>query len=258
MLEPLRAELRRDGRPVGVTDVMPASANTPFYDKARTKMGVKPTGFPPAYQPGVVANAILYAAEKAPRDLVVGGAGKAMLLNQRLSPRLMDAHMGSLGYRWQQTDEPKPEDAPDYLFGPVDDRRIEVALDPAVGVPEPPHLARHPPGCEGGSPRGDSGRGRGGRTEQGVRGTKLPGPYGSPNRAKVFDSPPHFVVGLTGRILPGTDRARGGRRVRSRTGQAGCLYGSWWAYSSRDRARYSLSSAIKRPMARSKAGCRMS
>ena len=121
-------------------------------------------------------------------------AGKAMLLDQRLSPRLMDAFMGPLGYRWQQTDEPKPEDVPDYLFGPVDDRRIEGNLDPAVGVPEPLHLARHPPGGEGGSPRG-GGRGRGGRAEQGARGTKLPGPYGSPNPVKVFDSLPHFVDG---------------------------------------------------------------
>ena len=74
-----------------------------------------------------MAGALLYATERASRDLVVGGAGKAMLLNQRLSPRLMDRIMGPMGCRWQQMEEPKPEDAPDYLYESMDDR-IEGSL----------------------------------------------------------------------------------------------------------------------------------
>jgi NAD(P)-dependent dehydrogenase (short-subunit alcohol dehydrogenase family) len=121
-LESLRVELRREGWPIGVTNVMPAAINTPFFDKARTKLGVKPKGFPPVYAPDVVSDAILYAAEKAPRDIVAGGAGKGMILGQRLSPRLMDAIMLPGGFGSQQTDEPKPDDAPDALFEPVEDQ----------------------------------------------------------------------------------------------------------------------------------------
>jgi NAD(P)-dependent dehydrogenase (short-subunit alcohol dehydrogenase family) len=121
-LESLRVELRREGWPIGVTNVMPAAINTPFFDKARTKLGVKPKGFPPMYAPDVVSDAILYAAEKAPRDIVAGGAGKGMILGQRLSPRLMDAIMLPGGFGSQQTDEPKPHDAPDALFEPVEDQ----------------------------------------------------------------------------------------------------------------------------------------
>ncbi len=129
-LESLRVELRREGWPIGVTNVMPAAINTPFFDKARTKLGVKPKGFPPMYAPDVVSDAILYAAEKAPRDIVAGGAGKGMILGQRLSPRLMDAIMLPGGFGSQQTDEPKPEDAPDALFEPVEDQdRVEGDLD---------------------------------------------------------------------------------------------------------------------------------
>ena len=120
-LESLRVELRREGLSVGVTNVMPAAINTPFFDNARTKLGVKPKGFPPMYSPGVVADAILYSAEKAPRDIVAGGAAKPMILGQRLSPRLMDAIMVRGGFESQMTDEPKPENAPDALFGPVED-----------------------------------------------------------------------------------------------------------------------------------------
>ena len=87
-LESLRVELIREGwKDIGVTNVMPAAINTPFFTKARTKLGVKPKGVT-VYQPGVVADAILYCAEKAPREIVAGGAGKGMLLGQRLSPRL--------------------------------------------------------------------------------------------------------------------------------------------------------------------------
>jgi NAD(P)-dependent dehydrogenase (short-subunit alcohol dehydrogenase family) len=129
MLESLRVELQHEGWPIGVTNVMPASVNTPFFDKSRSKLGRRPMSLPPVYPPRAVADALIYAAEKAPRDLVVGGAGKAMLLNQRLSPRLMDALMGPLGYRWQQMDEPKDEYAPDYLYGPLqDDVRTEGSL----------------------------------------------------------------------------------------------------------------------------------
>jgi NAD(P)-dependent dehydrogenase (short-subunit alcohol dehydrogenase family) len=93
-LESLRVELMHEGwKNIGVTNVMPAAINTPFFTKARTKLGVKPKGFPPVYQPGVVADAILHSAEEAPREMVAGGAGKGMLLGQRLSPRLMDALM---------------------------------------------------------------------------------------------------------------------------------------------------------------------
>jgi NAD(P)-dependent dehydrogenase (short-subunit alcohol dehydrogenase family) len=122
LLESLRVELRREGWPIGVTNVLPAAINTPFFDKARTKLGYKPKGFPPMYAPGVVADAILYAAEKAPRDIVAGGAGKGMILGQRLSPRLMDVLMLRGGFESQMTDEPRPEDAPDGLFGPVEDQ----------------------------------------------------------------------------------------------------------------------------------------
>jgi hypothetical protein len=76
-----------------------------------------------------VAAALLYTAENTPRGFVVGGAGKALLLTQRLSPKFMDTVMLYAGFRWQHTDEPKPEKAPDYLFGPMEGNdRIEGDL----------------------------------------------------------------------------------------------------------------------------------
>ncbi len=119
MLEVLRVELRKEGVPISVTNVMPAGINTPLFNKSRTKLGVKPMPAPPIYQPSTVAKVILYAAEHPTRDLIAGGAGKAMLMTQRLSPRLMDAIVTRVGFRIQQTKEPRSADAPNNVFGPI-------------------------------------------------------------------------------------------------------------------------------------------
>ena len=102
-----------------MTQVLPGTINTPLFDKARTKLGVKPVGLPPIYEPNLVTDLILYAAEHPARDLVAGGAAQAMILNQRLSPRLVDAILATrAGFEPQKPDEPKSEDTPDNLFEP--------------------------------------------------------------------------------------------------------------------------------------------
>jgi NAD(P)-dependent dehydrogenase (short-subunit alcohol dehydrogenase family) len=117
--EALRLELRHEGAPVSVTNIMPPSINTPFFDKARTKLGVKPMGLPPVYPPELVADAILHAAEHPVREIVVSGVGKLMDMSERLSPQLMDAFMLRFGFEGQKTAEPKALGAPDNLYEPL-------------------------------------------------------------------------------------------------------------------------------------------
>lgn len=118
-LESLRVELMHEKVPISVTNVMPASINTPLFDKARTKLGVKPVGVPPIYQPSLVAKAIVEAAEHPKRDVVVGDAGKVILFAQRISPSLVDAYMALTAFSGQKTNQPKSENAPDNLFEPI-------------------------------------------------------------------------------------------------------------------------------------------
>jgi NAD(P)-dependent dehydrogenase (short-subunit alcohol dehydrogenase family) len=119
-LEALRVELKHEGWPISVTQVMTGTINTPFFDKGRTKLGVKPVGVPPIYEPETVANIILYAAENPARDLVSGGAAQVLILNQRLSPRMLDAILATrAGFNPQMTDEPRSEDDPDNLHAPI-------------------------------------------------------------------------------------------------------------------------------------------
>jgi NAD(P)-dependent dehydrogenase (short-subunit alcohol dehydrogenase family) len=120
-LEALRVELKHEGWPISVTQVLPGTINTPFFDKGRSKLGVKPVGVPPIYEPQTVANIILHAAENPARDLVSGGAAQALIVNQRLSPRMLDAILATrVGFEPQKTDEPRSEEDPDNLYGPIE------------------------------------------------------------------------------------------------------------------------------------------
>ena len=118
-LEALRLELRHQGLPISVTEIMPASINTPLFDKAETKLGVKPIGIPPLYAPEAVTQAILHAAENPTCDIFVGGAGYALDRGQRLSPKVMDEILLRTAFRGQKTKEPRSAQAPNNLFGPA-------------------------------------------------------------------------------------------------------------------------------------------
>jgi hypothetical protein len=125
-LEALRVELKHEGAPVSITSIKPSVINTPFYNNGRTKLGVKPTGVPPYYQPSLVAESILYAAEHPVRDLIVGDVGKVLDVVQRVSPGLVDSVLLLIGFPFQKTDEPKSVDAPSNLYDPVPEHdRIE-------------------------------------------------------------------------------------------------------------------------------------
>ncbi|MDP9394366.1 MAG: SDR family oxidoreductase, partial [Actinomycetota bacterium] len=119
-VESLRMELRKEGLPISVTQVLPATINTPLFDQARTKLGVKPVAPPPIYPPRAVVDAILHAAQHPTRDVVVGGAAKVLILGEKLAPRLLDALMVRFGFQAHDTGQPKPADAPDNLFAPLD------------------------------------------------------------------------------------------------------------------------------------------
>jgi NAD(P)-dependent dehydrogenase (short-subunit alcohol dehydrogenase family) len=119
-LESLRVELQHEGIPISVTSILPSVINTPFYNHVRTKLGVKPTGIPPYYDPSLVADAILYTAEHPTRDFIVGDVGRVLDLMQRLSPNLVDQLLVLIGFPGQRTTDIKSETAPDNLYEPIE------------------------------------------------------------------------------------------------------------------------------------------
>lgn len=123
-IEAMRVELQYEKWPISVTSVKPAVINTPFWNNGLTKLGVKPTGIPPYYDPKLVADAILYVAEHPTRDYLVGDVAKILDVVQRLSPSLVDSLLVLVGLDLQRTSEPKSEDALNNFYQPVaeDDR----------------------------------------------------------------------------------------------------------------------------------------
>ncbi len=118
--ESLRLELEHENAGINVTLILPSSVNTPLFGHARSRLGVKPKPIPPVYEPRVVAEAILFAAEHPRREIVVGGGGKMLTVMERLSPSLIDRLMLARcqGFRQQMTD--CPDDGEDNFFSPMD------------------------------------------------------------------------------------------------------------------------------------------
>jgi NAD(P)-dependent dehydrogenase (short-subunit alcohol dehydrogenase family) len=119
-LDALRLELKHEGYPISVTNIMPGVINTPFYNKGKTKLGVKPTGIPPYYEARLVTDAIVYAAENPIRDYIVSDVGRVLDVIQRISPGLVDTALLAIGFRGQRTDDIKSEDAPNNLYAPIE------------------------------------------------------------------------------------------------------------------------------------------
>jgi short-subunit dehydrogenase len=115
----LRMELEEAQIPISVTLVKPASVDTPFFEKAKTYLGVEPQPVPPVYAPEVVAEVIIYAAQQPLRELIAGGSG-AKLSAARFAPRAADLYMERTTFDSQGTDTPVNGRA-DNLHQPVAD-----------------------------------------------------------------------------------------------------------------------------------------
>ena len=119
--EALRVEMQREGSGIDVVLIEPSSMNTPLFDHARSKMGVRPVPIPPIYEPRVTARAIVHAAEHPVPVIATGGASKLFTLVERLNPQLLDWWQlrGDRGARDQLSQE--PDDGQDNLEQPMED-----------------------------------------------------------------------------------------------------------------------------------------
>lgn len=87
----LRMELQADGVPVSVTLVKPAGIDTPIGQHAANHgSGGEAQIPPPAYDPELVADAILDSAVHPRREITVGGVGRAQVLFSQHFPALYE------------------------------------------------------------------------------------------------------------------------------------------------------------------------
>lgn len=120
--ETLRMELEEDGAPISVTLIKPSAIDTAFFEHARSYLdapGIKNP--PPAYDPALVAKAILFACENPKRDIVVGFGGWVISAFGAVAPRLTDYAMEAAGRAMQVTDNPGRRARRDNLYEPRED-----------------------------------------------------------------------------------------------------------------------------------------
>jgi short-subunit dehydrogenase len=86
----LRAELIAEQVPVSVTLVKPGGIDTPIGQHAANHMGHEALIPPPVYDPDLVAQAILEAAEQPRREITVGGVPRLQVLIGTHFPGLLD------------------------------------------------------------------------------------------------------------------------------------------------------------------------
>jgi NADP-dependent 3-hydroxy acid dehydrogenase YdfG len=117
--ESLRSELRHDRSGVRVTMVQLPALNTPQFEWVRSRLPGRPQPVPPIFQPEVAAQAIVWAAEHAPRELKVGWPTVRAVYLDRVVPGLLDRYLARYGYAGQQAAEPVEADRVDNLFEPL-------------------------------------------------------------------------------------------------------------------------------------------
>ncbi len=145
--EGLRLEMAREKNGIHVTLILPSSINTPFFDHARSKLGVKPQPVPPVYESGVVAETILFAAEHPRRDLFAGGAGKLFGVFESISAPLLDGYMLQSERLWKQQKSDQADSGQDNLFAPLNGPASSTGSFGQMSMPVSPYtrfLELHP------------------------------------------------------------------------------------------------------------------
>lgn len=115
----LRIELQADGAPISVTLIKPSGMATPIAEHAANHRAGAPKIPPPVYDPALVAEAILAAAQKPTREVSVGGIGVLQVLFANHFPALFERIAPVIGPLVQDRD--KPASASHNLFAPAAD-----------------------------------------------------------------------------------------------------------------------------------------
>ncbi len=100
----LRTELLHDGSRVRVSQVHLPAVNTPQSVRQRNKMPHRQQPVPPLFAPETIADAIVWAARHAPRQMLVGLPTVRAIWGQALIPGLLDRYLATAGWEPQFVD----------------------------------------------------------------------------------------------------------------------------------------------------------
>ncbi|MBZ6076760.1 SDR family oxidoreductase [Microvirga puerhi] len=124
----LRMELEHERAPVWVTLIKPSSIDTPYVEHARNYLGAEAAVPSPVYDPGLVAKAIVFAAENKRRELTIGFGGWALGAMGKVAPRMVDRAMEWTGYAAQTTHHRERPQMRDNLYRAREDGDVYSSL----------------------------------------------------------------------------------------------------------------------------------
>jgi NAD(P)-dependent dehydrogenase (short-subunit alcohol dehydrogenase family) len=111
----LRSELAHDGSRVRLTHVHLPAVNTPQSLRQRNKMPRQQTPVPPLFSPESIAEAIVWASEHAPREMLVGMPALQAVWGNRFLPGFLDRYLARAAWDAQFVDKPNKQEG-DILF----------------------------------------------------------------------------------------------------------------------------------------------
>lgn len=141
-IESLRIELNAGRAPIAVTLIKPAGIDTPIAKHAANHILGEALIPPPAYDPKLVARAILDAAEHPRLNVTVGGVGRLQVLAATHFPRLFARFGGLTAPLLVERDEPSISE--NALAVPGEDGRIHSHLQSGRTFSLYAPASRHP------------------------------------------------------------------------------------------------------------------
>lgn len=111
----LRCELIHDGSGVRLTHVHLPAVNTPQSVRQRNKMPQQQQPVPPLFSPEIIAERIVWAADHAPREMLLGLPTASAVWGQKFLPGLLDRHLAHAAWDEQFVNVPNDQQG-DILF----------------------------------------------------------------------------------------------------------------------------------------------
>ncbi len=115
-VDSLRTEIAADALPIAITLIKPAGIDTPIAQHAAKHVDGEPLIPIPVYDPQLVAEAILDAAEHVRREITVGGVGRLQVLAGTHFPALLD--LASVALARVMSNPERPQTRSSTIFSP--------------------------------------------------------------------------------------------------------------------------------------------